>query len=247
MATNNIHQGHRQRMREKYSKFGNEAFSDHELVEMLLFHSVPRANTNDIAHRLIDRFGSVEGLLSADIASVKDIEGVGNNSALLISLVGALAKRSKAKRFSSKKKFQDISSIGNYFCERFSGSSKEIFAVMYLDSNMRVIDVSTIAEGSIGEVAFTPAKVVREVVIKEANAIVLAHNHPSGVSVASNADKNMTYVLETALAALEIPILEHVIVSKSSYAPTMMYKPNSARANIVSRVFGEDFFKKFYN
>ena len=117
---------------------------------------------------------------------------------------------------------------------------------MYLDSNMRLIDVSTIAEGSVGEVSFTPAKVVREAVIKEATAIVLAHNHPSGVSVASIADKNMTYVLETALAALEIPILEHVIVCETNYTPTMLYKPNSARAHIASRVLGEGFFKEFY-
>ena len=247
MAFNNIHEGHRHRMREKYFKFGTEAFSDHELVEMLLYHSISRANTNDTAHRLLDRFGSIEALLSADLSSIKNVEGVGENSALLVSLVGALSKRSKIKRLSTKKKFQDINSVGNFFCEMFSGSSKEIVVAMFLDSNMRLIDVTTIAEGAIGEVSFTPAKLIREVVIKEASAVILAHNHPASASAASNADKNMTIVLEAALSTLEIPLIEHIIVSKEGYIPTMLYKPNTVRANIVSRVFGEDFFKKFYH
>lgn len=246
MPNNNLHDGHRPRMREKYLKFGPEVFSDHEIIEILLFFSVPRVNTNDTAHRLLDRFGSLESLFSADISSLKSVDGVGDNSALLISLVGEIIKRSKRKKHSTKKKFTDIDSVGNYFCERFAGSSKEIVCAMYLDSAMRLIEVTTIAEGSVGEVRITPAKIVREAVLKDAASVIIAHNHPGGVSATSASDRNFTFVLESALSAVEMPLLEHIIVSEVGYAPTMMYKPNTARANLTGRIYGEGFFKSFY-
>ena len=246
MADNNIHAGHRLRMREKYLKFGPEAFSDHELLEMLLYFSIPRANTNHTAHHLLDRFGSLENLLSADVSSIKSVDGIGESSALQISIAGALSKRSKKKPISPKKKFQDLESVGNFFVERFSGSSREVVAAMFLDSSMRLIDMITIAEGSVGEVSFTPARVVREAILKDATAVILAHNHPCGVSVASLADRNITIVLEAALSSVEIPLIEHIIVSEVGFAPTLMYKPNTARVHIAGRIFGADFFKKFY-
>lgn len=246
MSSNNLHAGHRLRMREKYFKFGPDAFQDHELLEMLLYFSIPRANTNDTAHLLLERFGSFENLLSADVSSIRSVEGVGESSALLISIVGALVKRSKKKQTSLKKKFNNLESVGNFFVERFAGSSKEVVAAMFLDSNMRLIDVTTIAEGSVGEVSFTPAKVVREAIIKDATAVILAHNHPSGISAASLADRNMTIVLESALSSVEIPLIEHIVVGEMGFAPTLMYKPHTARFNITSRIFGEDFIKNFY-
>ena len=246
MSANHLHDGHRERMREKYLRFGEEAFSDHELIEMLLFHSVPRSNTNDTAHLLLDRFDSPEKLFSADLSSLQSVEGVGERSAMLLSIVGALHKRCKKKKISSKIRFLDLESVGNFFAERFSGSTKEIVEAMYLDSKMRLIDVTTIAEGSIGEVAFTPSKIVRDAIIKDASAVILAHNHPGGVSAASLADKNISIVLESSLASVEIPLIEHIIVSEVGFAPILMYKPHTARANITARIFGEDFFKKFY-
>lgn len=246
MSGNNLHDGHRERMREKYLKFGEEAFSDHELIEMLLFYSVPRTNTNNTAHLLLDRFDSVEKLLSADIPSLQSIEGVGERSAMLVSLVGALNKRSKKKQISSKRRFSDLESVGNFFAERFSGSTKEIVAAMYLDSKMHLIDVTTVAEGSIGEATFTPSRIVRNAIIKDASAVILAHNHPGGVAAASLTDKNISIVLESSLASVEIPLIEHIIVTEVGFAPTMMYKPHTARTNITARIFGEDFFKKFY-
>ena len=117
---------------------------------------------------------------------------------------------------------------------------------MYLDSAMRLIDVSTIAEGSIGEVRITPAKIVREAVLKDATSVIIAHNHPGGSSAMSASDRNFTFVLESALSAVEMPLLEHIIVSEVGYAPTMMYKPNTARVNLTGRIYGEDFFKNFY-
>lgn len=246
MSDSNLHDGHRARMREKYLKFGADAFSDHELIEMLLYYSVPRTNTNNTAHLLLDRFDSVEKLLSADIPSLQSVDGVGERSAMLVSLAGALNKRSKKKKASSKMRFSNLESVGNFFAERFSGSTKEIVAAMYLDNKMHLIDVSTIAEGSIGEAAFAPSKIVRNAIIKDASAVILAHNHPGGVAVASLSDRNISIVLETSLAAVEIPLIEHLIITEVGYTPTLMFKPHTARTNITTRIFGEDFYRKFY-
>jgi DNA repair protein RadC len=165
---------------------------------------------------------------------------------MLVSLAGALNKRSKKKKASSKMRFSNLESVGNFFAERFSGSTKEIVAAMYLDNKMHLIDVSTVAEGSIGEAAFAPSKIVRNAIIKDASAVILAHNHPGGVAVASLSDRNISIVLETSLAAVEIPLIEHLIITEVGYTPTLMFKPHTARTNITTRIFGEDFYRKFY-
>ena len=243
---NSIHQGHRNRLKEKFLKFGPDVFSDHELIEILLFFSILRINTNDTAHKLLERFGSLEALFGASHTQISEVEGVGPSSALLISLVGALMRRSTKNRIPKRKKYSNLEEIGNLLTEQYKGLQCERFLALYFDASMRLIEISTVAEGTFGEAAVSPAKVTREAVLKGASGVIVVHNHPLGASSVSNADRNLTHILEASLAAVDIPLIEHIIVGEMGYAPTMTYKTNPTRSALSAKIYGNSFYKEFY-
>lgn len=245
-SNNSIHQGHRNRLKEKFLQFGPDIFSDHELIEMLLFFSVPRVNTNDIAHRLLDKFESLDSVFQANIDQLTQVEGVGNSSALLITLVGALTRRSKKTSLKKRKKYSNIEDIGNLLVEYYSGLQNEKFLALYFDASMRLIQISTIAEGSVGEVAISPSKITRESILCGASSVIVAHNHPLGAASLSSSDRNITHIIEATLAAVDIPLIEHIIVGEVGYAPTMTYKASPVRSALCTKIYGDSFYKELY-
>ena len=244
---NQTHKGHRDRLKEKFISFGPEIFSDHELLEILLFFSIPRVNTNGLAHRLIDRFGSLNSVLTAPINQLVLVEGMGKSSAILISLVAALMWRARQKPISKRKKFSSLREVGEMLTEYYRNLPYERFCALYFDASMRLIEMSVIAEGAIGEASVTPSRIAREAVLKGASGVIVAHNHPLGASSLSSSDRNLTHIIEATLAALEIPLIEHIVVGEVGYAPTMMYKPGSPGAARNAKIYGDSFAKGFYN
>ena len=242
-----LHHGHRARLKEKLINFGPDSFSDHELLEVLLYFSIPRTNTNDLAHTLINTFGSLEGVFNADYERLILIDGVGENTALLLTLIGALNSRNRKKQFSKRKKYSDLRQVGEMLTEYYHGIEFERFCALYFDASMRLIEISVISEGTIGEVSVTPSKIAREAVIKGASSVIVAHNHPLGASSLSNSDRNLTHLIEATLAAVEIPLIEHVVVGEVGYSPTMMFKSNSPASSIAKKIYGDSFIKSFYS
>lgn len=244
---NQTHKGHRDRLKEKFISFGPEIFSDHELLEMLLFFSIPRVNTNDLAHRLIDRFGSLNAVLNSPVDQLVLVEGVGKSSAILVSLTGALTSRSRQKPISKRKKFSNLRDVGEMLTDYYRNLPYERFCALYFDASMRLIEMSVIAEGAVGEASVTPSRIAREAVLKGASGVIVAHNHPLGASSLSSSDRNLTHIIEASLAAVEIPLIEHVVVGEVGYSPTMMYKPGSSGAARSARIYGDSFLKGFYS
>lgn len=233
-------------MYEKLTSFGPDVFSDHELLEILLFFSIPRANTNDTAHKLIERFGSLNGVFLAEIEQLMKVEGVGKHSAINISLVGALMSRLKRKPLPTKKKFNDLSEVGEMLANYYQGAQSERFCALYFDASMRLIEMSVIAEGTVGKVSVTPSKIAREAVLKGASGVIVSHNHPLGAASLSGSDRNTTHIIEASLAAVDVPLIEHIVVGEMGYAPTMMYKVGAVRSSLFSHVYGDAFYRKFY-
>lgn len=245
--SNQIHKGHRERITEKLIKFGPESFSDHELLEILLFFSIPRANTNDVAHQLIDTFGSLQSVFNADFERLITVKGVGTRSALLITLVGALLHRTRTKQVIKRKKYNNLREVGEMLSVYYQGFDHERFCALYFDASMRLIEISVIAEGVTGEISVTPSKITREAVLKGAVGVIVAHNHPLGASSLSNTDRNLTHIIEASLSAVEIPLIEHIVVGEVGYAPTMLFKPGSPRNSLNAKIYGDSFQKDFYN
>ncbi len=245
-SNNNLHSGHRARMKEKYLRLGSDAFSDHELLEMLLFHSIPRADTNETAHKLIERFGSLEGVFTSEQEMLLTIDGIGESSAILISLVDDIRNRIAKTPVRKKKKYKTLSDVGELLSSFYSGARKEYFTAMYFTSSMELIDVAIIAEGSETEVAVTPSRIARDAVLKNAAGVIIAHNHLGECSLISSADRKITNLVEVTLSAIGVPLIEHIVVTPAGYAPSMHLRSGVALRNTAITSLGDDFFTNFY-
>lgn len=245
-SNSNLHSGHRSRMKEKYLRLGSDAFSDHELLEMLLFHSIPRADTNETAHKLIERFGSLEGVLNSELEALLTVDGIGECSAILISLVDDFRSRIAKTPVRKKKKYKSLSVVGELLSSLYSGAQKEYFSALYFNSSMELITVSVISEGSETEAAVTPSRLAREAVLKNAAGVIIAHNHLGESHLLSSADRKITNLVESTLSAIGIPLIEHIVVTPAGYAPSMHLRSGTAPRIVGTEHLGEDFFTTFY-
>jgi DNA repair protein RadC len=211
-----VHDGHRARLRERFINAGADALAPHELLELLLSYSIPRADTNPTAHALLDRFGSLSDTLSASADELCSVNGVGERSAVLIALVAALARRCAAEETSAVR-LDTVDAIGRFFAARYVGVSEETVMLALLDNAMRPIRVLTLFRGSVNSAALTPRKAIEAALLGKAAFAVIAHNHPKGLAVPSVDDIHTTQQLREAFSLVGIPLVEHVIVAGDRY------------------------------
>ena len=247
MTTGTPHQGHRSRIVQKYRQFGSDALADHELLEILLFYSIPRVNTNDTAHALINEFGSLEKVFSASIDQLKLVPGIGENSATLISLVNDISKRFNEKRVSPLVHYKKLSLIGSFLLDYFKNLKIEKLFALFFDSSMRLISINCVSEGDAHSSSTSATTIARMAVLKDASAVVVAHNHLNGNVIPSTSDRNFTHVLEASLYALGVPLIEHIIVSNDIFAPSMLVHSGTTRYSLTTDILGKDFFDHFYS
>ena len=213
------HSGHRQRMLEKLVNFGAEHFENHELVEMLLFYAIPQINTNEIAHRLIDRFGSVRGILEADIDALCSVDGIGIKSAELIKIATELCIRAATEKIDTTKQFTKYSQVCEYLNTKYIGVSKEIVYLLIFNNSMRLIATEKIGEGTANSVALRSDMVLRCAYSYNSVNVILAHNHPGGKAIPSGEDITATGLIKNHIAAYGVNLIEHFIVADGKCTP----------------------------
>lgn len=214
MADDNIHAGHRSRLRARaIADPSLSTFSDHEILELLLFYSIPRADTNAIAHRLISRFKTLRGVFEATPEELATVEGIGENSALLLSLIPAVTSRYLISRQVKKVKLTKTEKLGEALMPFFVGKRDETVYALFLDKNCQTISCDMIGEGNLNAVSFNAEKIIRFATLKQAKYVVLAHNHTSGFANPSDQDMATTRRLRKLLAAAGIVLLDHFIIS----------------------------------
>ena len=208
-----INRGHRQRMKERFDKFGLEAFQDHEVLELLLFYGLPYKNTNGMAHELINKFGSFSGVFSATGEELKKVNGIGDHAAMLIRMIPQLFRRYSADSVSGSFSLNDTESLKEYVINHFIGATREYVQLFLFDSGLHRIDSITLAEGSFGNVRVTPELIAEHVFSNRASYYIIAHNHPSGDIEVSCEDLITTRNIWLSLAALNREMIEHYVVS----------------------------------
>lgn len=207
------HTGHRQRMRERFLKMGLDNFEQHEVLELLLTYSIPRKNTNIIAHKLIDTFGSISAVFDAPYEALTSVNGITENSATLIKMIPQILRFYK-NGIDGSKCLNTIERVTGYFSVAFIGLTKEEFKVCCLDNGLNVISCTTVAKGT-NKSAPISARLVAEAAFRaNSSNVIIAHNHPDTYCTPSDADKAVTRKLRTALKAIDIDILDHIIVGK---------------------------------
>ena len=206
-----MHEGHRERMREKYIKNGIEALAPHEVLELLLFYSMPRVNTNETAHRLLDTFHTIPGVLDADTDSLCMVDGIGKGSALLIHLIKDIVNLYNRGKLEQNPVLPTAMEAGNYILRLIGEQSTEGFYVFCLNPEGRVLSYKKIFEGSAYRVLIDVRLVAEYALTHRAYSVIFAHNHPSGLIEPSDEDVQLTKKLQDALKPLSIQVTDHII------------------------------------
>ena len=246
-AVKTIHRGHRARMKGKFASLSDRPFSDHELLELLLFYAIPRMNVNEIAHDLINEFGSLGGVFEAEPDRLCRVRGVGRSTAEYLYLIGRTMSRVDNASPDVRRAFSALSAVGEFLISYFRGCQKEMLCVLFFDDRMKIVKITELDQGCPTEIAASPQQIARDAVICNASSVLISHNHPSGSLEPSAADSNFTHLLDISLRAIGVPLIDHLIVSGDSYVATMATSPGSLRYNMYSGVYGGSFAKEFFN
>ena len=212
-----MHDGHRDRMWERYFQEGLDNFSDVQVLEMLLFFSLARGDTNPLAHRLLEHFGSLAQVMEAPVEELQKIEGIGPKSANLIHFTTSLGRYYMVNRAMQGKILSSIDKCGEFLLPFFQGRRNEMVYVLCLDAKCKLLCCREVGEGSVNSAGVSPRKVVEIAMSVNATTVVLAHNHPSGIAVPSVEDVQTTYRIAGALHGVDIILADHIVVADGDY------------------------------
>ena len=204
------HDGHRQRLKEEFlSRPGS--FPDHKVLELLLFYANPRSDTNPIAHNLMDRFGTLAGVLDAPVDELRQVPGVGGHAAALLKAVKEISGRYLTARTS----MEDIArGSGDYYellRPYFFGATTEQIYLLCMDGKQKVLGVRKVGDGNVNTVAVTTRLIVSSALSLNAARVVLAHNHVSGLALPSRDDQLTTQRLRTVLEEVGVLLVDHLV------------------------------------
>ena len=207
-----LHKDHRSRLRRRFLENGLDFFEDHEALEMLLYYCIARKDTNDLAHMLLDEFGSLPKVLSASPEQLRNIEGVGEYTATYLAFINDFTRFVCAKKKSEEfVALETLADCGEYLYPRYIGRRNEIVTLLCLDSKCKVLGCKVVGEGSVNSAAVPIRRIVETALQLNASTVVLAHNHPGGVAVPSAEDVSTTRMLANALAAVDVVLADHII------------------------------------
>lgn len=215
----NLHKGHRERVKEKFLELGfTDSTPDHEVLELILFYSIPRQDTNPIAHRLINKFGSLAGVLNASYEQLIEVEGISAHSATLIKLIPATASAYMRSYESNDSSLVTASNAGDYLVERYQFlGNEEVFSVLSFNAIGQMKSFDIIEKGDIATVGVSVRKIMEVLIRAKAHSVVFAHNHPSGIALPSQEDVTITAKLRDSLLPLGITVSDHIIISGKDY------------------------------
>lgn len=207
-----IHDGHRERLKERFAEYGLDNFSDLNTLELLLFYAIPRRDTNPIAHELLNRFGSLEAVMNASERELMEVPGIGRNAAILMRLVPQIVKKSQVSKASEIRFISNSTDAGKYMLPRFMNEQDEVVYMMCLDSKRSVICCLEMGRGVVNAVDTNIRRIVETALKYKACSVIIAHNHPSGIALPSREDDYFTNRLFKALETIGIRLEDHLII-----------------------------------
>lgn len=211
------HDGHRKRLKARFIKSGLDDFEPHNVLELLLFYSVPRKDTNPLAHRLINRFGSLSGVFDAKPEELMKVDGITENTAVLISMVPQVARKYLEDKAEAKNVIGSFFDIGTYLMPKFVGRTVETVMLASLDNKNKIVSCSIVAEGESDRANLSKRKIMEEAMRVDATRVILAHNHPRGFAVPSAEDIYLTEEIYSLLKTVGIELVDHIIFAEDDF------------------------------
>ncbi len=228
-ATKSIHTGHRKRVKANVCKNGFSQLEDHKLLELLLFYSIPQADTNELAHVLLSEFGSLDELLKADVDRLLRVKGVGENTAVLLASVSEIFKRGSKLKIANKVKYVASKDFESLAVSHLSGETVEKVIIFCLDNSGKLKKATELSMGDDGSAYIDVRKAVQAVMDCNATKAVLAHNHPVGTPVPSIADIESTRSICVMFRKLGVSLADHIIVGEDNSTYSMYTDPEYRR------------------
>lgn len=214
-----IHDGHRQRLKNRFIKEGLDNFDDYVVLELLLFYCIPRIDTNEIAHRLIKHFGSFPKVLDAPIEELQKVEGIGSNAAVFLSLLGAVNRYYQTKNVNVSRTLKSTDDFIQYLKPKFLGRRNEMVYLLCLDAKCKELTCKLISEGNVNNTSVSLRKIAEVALGSGATFAVLSHNHPDGVAMASIEDVQTTTQIKEILEKVGVILLDHIVIAdRESYS-----------------------------
>ena len=205
-------EGHRQRLRDKFLAQGIEAFTDAEIIELLLTFGTPRSDCKEAARELLARFGSLPAVLDAAPVQLQQVKGVGPKNIFALHFIQGVARRYLRQRVVGKEYVRSSREVADYLIHSMRGLQHEVLTVVFLDAAHAVIDAAVVAEGTVTVNTIYPRELVKAALARNASALVIAHNHPSGSLTPSRQDSELTRSLYLVCSFMHLDLLDHLII-----------------------------------
>lgn len=217
----NIHSGHRERLRKRFRISGFEGWSEHEILEFMLFYALPRCDTNERAHMLIQKFGNLESVLSAPVEDLTRVEGIGEKTAYFLRSLGVFSGYLSRHSFINQR--MTSHKLSELLTRLFTGCENEHIYLLMLRKNMSLTSVLQLNSGTKNHVPVLMEDVLSAIRSNRATYVIAAHNHPSGELKPSEEDIMLTRILAETLSLINIRLLEHYIVYADEHLGIMEY------------------------
>ena len=210
----NLHAGHRQRLRERYLQTGGAGMADHELLELMLTYAIPRSDVNPIAHRLLQTFGSFGGVFQASAEELKNVEGMGESSAVFLKTLVTCGQRCLQQYYKNGKRLdlKNFVDASRFALAEAAGDKYETLRIICLDSRYQFISTKVIYEGNTTSVPADPKRVIETALQSKAHFIIVYHNHPSGNLHPSRADEDVVQQIHDMATAVKLQVLDQMIL-----------------------------------
>lgn len=213
-----LHDGHRERLKEEFLANGFfEGTPPHKVLELLLFYCVPRVDTNALAYALINKYKTISGVLDAPVEELLQFKGITRSNVGLLKMIMPVSRLYRLEKQENMGSFNTFDEACAFILENFSGLTTERLGVMYLDSSGRSLGFEFVSHGDSAAVGISTRSIIKHVLDKNANAIILAHNHPSGVALPSAADICNTEAVARAMSNINVKLLDHIIIVAGDY------------------------------
>lgn len=212
-----IHEGHRQRLKERFRSEGLDSFTDVQVLELALFYCIPRKDTNPIAHALLEHFGSLSQVLEASVEELQKVNGISENAAVYLSMLTQIGRYYLVDRSQREVILPTIDKCGAYLVPYFFGRPTETVFLLCLDAKCKVLCCREVGQGSVNSAGISVRKIVETALGANATTVVMAHNHPSGLALPSPEDIQTTRRVAAALQAVEVNLADHIVVADGDY------------------------------
>lgn len=210
--------GHRDRLRDRFTEAGADALADYEILELLLFSAIPRADTKPIAKALLDRFGNLPGVLAAPPERLREVTGIGESAATFLKTVHAATVRAMRADLKDRPLLNSWDKLTDYCRAAMGQDAVESFRVLFLDARNALIRDELQNRGTVSETAAYPREVIKRALELSASAVILVHNHPSGDPTPSMADVQLTKTIVAAGKPLGVAVHDHLVVGRHRVA-----------------------------